>query len=253
MSSKILFIFEGIKTEKQIFASLCKHILCETINDAVVCVFGAEIYQLYSQILKEDEDEAEFVDVVEILKQRELQRGEDTLKNSSRKEFDEIFLFFDYDGHAIGADDKKIAELLTYFDNETDNGRLFISYPMVEALKHLNEISLKERSVKCKEKINYKDLVQTESKHPYIDITRYTKDVWSKIINEHLCKMNYIVSDDYTFPSSIMMQDVIFNKQLSKFITPSSTVSVLSPFPIFIYDYFGSQQTLQIIQPSNKD
>lgn len=246
MSSKILFVFEGTKTEKQIFASLCKHIFCENINDVVECVFGAEIYQLYSQIL--EEGDPNFVDIIEVLKQREQKRGESTLSNSSRNEFDEIFLFFDYDAHAIGADDKKIEELLNYFDNETNNGRLFVSYPMVEALKHINGTPFKDRCVKCKEKINYKLLVETECKHPYTDITRYTKDVWINIIKEHLNKMNYIVNDNYSYPSSIIMQDVIFNKQLEKFITPSSTVSVLSPFPIFIFDYFGIEQTKLILQ-----
>lgn len=245
MSNKILFIFEGDKTEKQIFESLCNHIFAVNANDVVVCVFGAEIYQLYNQII--DMDEADFVDVVEIIKERELQRGNNTLKNCSRKEFSEIYLFFDYDGHAIGADDAKIEELLSYFDDETNNGRLFISYPMVEALKHLNDYPFKERCVKCKEKINYKNLVQTECKYLYTDITRYTKAVWSNIINEHLNKMNYIVNDNYIFPDCQIPQNEIFQKQLDKFITLNSTVSVLSSFPIFIYDYFGNQKTLKII------
>ena len=48
-------------------------------------------------------------------------------------------MFFDYDGHAPLADDEKIKELLILFNEETSFGKLYISYPMIEALKHINE------------------------------------------------------------------------------------------------------------------
>lgn len=241
MSSKILFICEGASTEKQIVESMCTHIFSSNADVTVRCVYGAEIYQLYKDI--KAEGEPEFVDVFEILKRRD----KDSLAQYSRDDFAEIYLFFDYDGHATGADDSKIFELLEFFDNETEKGKLLISYPMVEAIKHLNNLPFINTKVKCKEKINYKNLIQKECQHPYIDVTRYDTQIWREIISEHLKKMNYIVCDSYELPSKIVFQDIIFQHQYEKFISQDSTVSVLSAFPIFIHDYFGNAETLKII------
>ena len=58
------------------------------------------------------------------------------LKGVRRKDVAQIYLFFDYDGHATLADDDDMARMLAHFDNETENGKLYVSYPMAEALKH---------------------------------------------------------------------------------------------------------------------
>ena len=39
------------------------------------------------------------------------------------------------------ADDSKIKEMLQFFDNETENGMLYISYPMVEAIRHYKDMN----------------------------------------------------------------------------------------------------------------
>ena len=56
-----------------------------------------------------------------------------------REDFSEGYLFFDYDGHQknLSKYDEKDAleQMLMSFDNETENGKLYISYPMVEALR----------------------------------------------------------------------------------------------------------------------
>ncbi|MEE0027846.1 MAG: hypothetical protein U0J70_09655 [Atopobiaceae bacterium] len=51
-----------------------------------------------------------------------------------------FYLFFDFDPHQdnLTGDDASasevVAKMLEVFDNETENGKLYISYPMVEAL-----------------------------------------------------------------------------------------------------------------------
>lgn len=65
------------------------------------------------------------------------------LAGLQRDDFSEIYLFFDYDGHQknLGEFDSKdaIEQMLISFDNETENGKLYISYPMVEALRGFEE------------------------------------------------------------------------------------------------------------------
>ena len=61
------------------------------------------------------------------------------MEGLSRDDFSEVFLFFDYDAHQtnLGKSDDVdvINQMLESFDNETENGKLYISYPMVEALR----------------------------------------------------------------------------------------------------------------------
>ena len=54
--------------------------------------------------------------------------------------FSEIYLIFDYDFQnknlPLDMMNRQIDEMLDLFDDETDNGRLYINYPMVEAIRY---------------------------------------------------------------------------------------------------------------------
>lgn len=156
MPNKILFVFEGDKTEEQIITSLQKYFVNE--NTSIKCIYGAEIYQIYREI-KNDED----LDTFNLLKERS-QKNQEELKDFIREDFAEIYLFFDYDGHSSMANDKKILELLDFFKEETDKGKLYLSYPMVESLKHICDFAtFQHLAVECKENIKYKSMVGKDS------------------------------------------------------------------------------------------
>ena len=235
MSNRILFIFEGERPEKQITNNLTKYFLKENI--VIQCAFCSNIYQLYKEI-SEDED----LDTFLLLKN--MANNVDILSSYNSDDFAEIYMFFDYDGHDTSADDNKVTELLNLFNEETQFGKLFISYPMVEALKHYTDskdFDFKQLEVKAKENIKYKQIVGEESKNELRQITKYTKDVWILLIGIHLRKMNYIISDSYSLPTEGSSQRDIFDKQLEKYINKNSTIAVLSSFPIFLYDYYGNK------------
>ena len=231
MPSNILFIFEGRSTEKDIVTSITNHF---TFNSSVVeCVFDADIYQLY-KLISADED----LDTFTTIKNR--YNNANTLDEYTRKDFAEIYLFFDYDGHDTFADDDSISDLLKIFNQETETGKLFISYPMVEAIKHLGgKIDFKNLKVKCKENIQYKKIVGEIVSHHLQALKRLTRTAWSEILDEHLRKMNFIVNDDFILPNEYTPQDIIFRNQLDKYINADETVAVLSAFPIFLFDYYG--------------
>ena len=170
MSNKILFVFEGEKTEKQIVKNLSKHLIDG--STIVCCAFCTDIYKLHKEI-SDDEDLDTFI----LLKGK--RQNARLLSAYKREDFAEIYMFFDYDGHAPLADDKKIDEVLTFFDDETSHGKLFISYPMVEALKHNpSTLNFELLKVDAKKNINYKNLVHLSSNAIQRDLTSYTKDVW---------------------------------------------------------------------------
>lgn len=234
MSNKILFIFEGANTEEQIVSNLQKFFVNE--NTAVKCIYGAEIYQIYKDIIL-DED----LDTFNLLKDRSPENKK-TLDEYSRNDFAEIYMFFDYDGHSTLADDYKLKELLEFFKEETDKGKLYVSYPMVESLKHICDFNdFNNLTVKCKENVSYKNIVHESCLKTLTNFNKYDLEIWKVIITTHLKKMNYVITDSFSLPDEVVQQLIVFSKQLEKYIIPHSEVAVLSAFPIFLHDYYGNQ------------
>lgn len=60
----------------------------------------------------------------------------------------EIFLFFDYDFQesrlTLEENNRHIGEMLEYFNDETENGKLYINYPMVESVFYTKQLPDKD-------------------------------------------------------------------------------------------------------------
>jgi hypothetical protein len=232
MSGKWLFVFEGQYPEKYIVKSLQNHFLQE--NSIVTCVYGAEIYQLYKAVSSDPD-----LDLFNLLKERNYDKS-GVLNAHTRNDFAEIYLFFDYDGQSDKANDDKLKAMIEFFDDETDHGLLYVNYPMVEALRHIEHVeSFKDLKVACKENIGYKNLVHYSAHRDFADIRRYNHETWQQLITLHLKKLHYIVSGEYIMPSELISQATLFACQYEQFIQPSRCVAVLSAFPVFLRDYFG--------------
>ena len=240
MSNNILFIFEGAKTEKSITDNLVKFFVNE--NTVITSAYCTTIYKMYSDISND-----EYLDTFNLVK--ELEPNKETLKNFKRTDFAQIYMFFDYDGHTSNASDEKLQELLDFFNEETDKGKLYISYPMVEALKHIECLNTFEAlKVKCKENIYYKKVVSDNCMETLKHFHLYDADTWKNVIEIHLKKMNKIVNDTFIFPEEIIDQITIFDNQLEKHIITSQTVAVLSAFPVFLHDYYGNEELRKRIE-----
>ena len=134
--------------------------------------------------------------------------------------------------------------MLNKFDNETENGKLYISYPMVEALKHLkkDKLDINNYLVEAKTRINYKNFVSQNT--DYENLVNLTKGNWLFIISENLKRCLFlleIININYEIYSNMINQESIFNKQLDKYISKEEKVLVLSAFPFFLIEYFGEE------------
>lgn len=258
MSNKALhlFIFEG-KREVEYAESFEQHLLQDASEKQIIaikCVYKTDIYQLFKQMSVDNFA----IDIVTLLKERDEENAQ-TLKDYNQDSFAGIYLFFDYDGHATAANDSKIMEMLKYFNNETENGLLFLSYPMLEAIRHYTDKeSFKDLVVKykakncpkisvckdvktCNAESSYKNLSSDKGK--YNDIRKYTPEIWKELTKAHVYKMNYLVSDSYTMPTDIVTQSTIFEKQLEKYIKHQCPkVAVLSAFPLYILNHYGAEK-----------
>lgn len=261
-----LFVLEGYGAEPQYLEKLEQNFFGRRIS--VKCVFDAEIYQLYEH-LKKDEFA---VDIVNVLKEHNPKNAE-ILKEYNRDSFAAVYLFFDYDAHSTLADDDKICEMLEYFDNETENGSLYLSYPMVEAIRHFRDMdSFKDLVAKCKwgkslesmkcpnkltcedvdsclEEGHYKTVSAREGNPQFSNINKYDLEVWKTLIRANAFKLNFLVNDIYGMPECYITQKQVFEKQLSKHIMQSCPkVAVLSAFPLYVLDYYGVDGIKEILE-----
>lgn len=243
----ILFVFEGAKVEPKVFDSIGRLFLSGEELRIVSC--GFDLPTLYSRLQAYGED---------LFRSLPLKENGIEIPEGKRSDtmFSQVFLFFDYDfQNRIGLEvlNGILDEMLEFFSDETENGKLYINYPMVEALKYTKELPDKNYSTYLatrKECVNHffkrkaEAFAFTEAKgYRFIDLAKTPQAAvvsnWFLLDLQNVSKANYIVGGSDTLPESKddISQQAIFDAQKSKFVVPSDCVSILSAFPLFLYDY----------------
>jgi hypothetical protein len=245
----VLFIYEGEKTESQIHEIFERHYFLNE-HVSIKIAFGAEIYQLWNRMASE-----EFLDVLEVLKERRLSNQEE-IAALRRDDISEIYLFFDYDGHTSNASNADLVKMLAYFNEETVAGKLYVSYPMVEAVRHINTADdYLDTVFDILDGKNYKELVNKET--GFMHLARVEKRHLDYVVVQNCKKANYIVHGEKALPSyqmviSKLSQLGIFQAQLEKHILRANQVSVLSGFPLFTIEYFGEDALVALYEAIEK-
>lgn len=159
-------------------------------------------------------------------------------------EVSDIYLFFDYDPHIPGAEDQSIDSMLSKFKASTIEGKLFISYPMTEAIRHINNPD-DRRVTYPTDKNALKQYKKFSGDSKNIDLCyqnwgTYNLPTWSTIINSHLKRANFLVNDNFVLPDDQIEQQDIFAAQKIKHI-PNQQVAVISAFPLMLHEYYASK------------
>lgn len=229
-------VFEGERTEKIIVDNLKKYYLYEDSNTIIYGLYCNVIYDVYEAL--HDEEGELIYDLLPIL--QNMPQNRETLKGIKRNDVSQVYLFFDHDAHSHIANIEKLNKMLEYFDNETEYGKLYISYPMVEALKHLSEtINCNELTCLIAENTKYKKTVNDEAANKYIQVNKYTQEIWEEIIDEHCKKLGFLCIGKFEPLGISVSQQKIFNIQIEKYVKQDKSVAILSAFPIFLLDYYG--------------
>lgn len=153
---------------------------------------------------------------------------------------------------------RQVAEMLAIFNDETDNGKLFINYPMIEAIRYtkaLPDIHFHEYTISridCQNK-SFKDLSQQFSdygsldfiildfrRNPSKDRESAIRKNWTLLEEQSVIKANNLCNEALSIPTEkdCISQERIFEAQLSKHIIPRDEVAILSAFPLFKFSYF---------------
>lgn len=244
---KIVVIYEGNKTEKQIFKNIENNFFKDSSEIRLISFpAGENIYMLYMQVYRDDFQ----TDLIELLREYNDSAAKE-LEGIERKNISQIFLFFDYDGHScnLGENINKSTDdvlkcMLEVFNNETELGKLYINYPMVESIRDnkKSDFCFRRCYISISEIGSYKNTVSDIK--DYQDFRKIDFQDWKLLFKRSLCKVNCIVFDVYCIPKfneyrKNITQLYIFEKQLEKYINPSKKISILNSFPLFLLDYFG--------------
>ena len=251
----ILCVFEGVEREPRIFKTLRRLFFGE--GDVIVCSFGNNIYELYRQLRDLEGDG----DIVSVLREN---NADGLPVNVRSSEFSEIYLFFDYDFQnenlTLEEMNFQLAEMLELFRDETDCGKLYVSYPMMESLCYTKELPdehfveyFVSRSV-CIEQ-NFKDLAMAFCSYRSLDFIElpdarhhrpgkreYTRvrQNWIWLVQQHVAKANYICTGENVIPENkeVVAQLRIFDGQCKKYLFDGGKIAVLNGFPLFLFEYF---------------
>ena len=247
-SAKVLFVLEGEQPEENTLARLQRAFpeeLADLSEDLVKVIFKSNIYSLYGK-LKDDDG---FLDVVEVLK--EQYADDEELQNLDRDAVSQVFLFFDLDIHGLAQpieqSCEQLCELLNFFDNETENGKLFLSYPMVEAINICdveNGLMSDDRKLfsigKC-ENDGFKHFADDLNRDSKTICRANCRENWLIISNANYEKAKWLMHLSSEELSSVLdqMQQAAILQHQQKLIKQDNVIATLSAFPFFLLEYVG--------------
>lgn len=235
------FIVEGEAREPQIIENISKRFFKHGHCKLIPLPAGENIYMLWKKLKADDFD----TDIIEVLREGSSEIRE-LLGDLSRNDFSEVFLFFDYDVHQmnLGAldDGDVIKQMLETFDNETENGKLYVSYPMVEALRDYESGVCGDEEncfVENDKMMEYKNASACRSQN--LHFREYDIDSWREIIDVFAMRVSCLFGQSDTMSYEQYIQTVapieIFALEAQE--TKKHRVFILSAFPEFLIDYFG--------------
>lgn len=233
-----LFVVEGHDDEKFLKRMLR---VCNISCDNNEYVYESSIHVLISSLFTDDMLD-EDLDVLMSLKEREK---DDNKKEILSKGFENIYFVFDLDPQDNNADYEKISKLLDFLDDPTDNGKLYINYPMLESYRHLTSLhdqKFKGRKVSLSvlNRGLYKSIVDRECHKGLKQNANYDEKCFITITKMHMMKMNYILNGEYELMSEDEFLNStgsdVFNEQ-HRLMENDGEVYVLNTSVFIVADY----------------
>lgn len=239
--SNILFLFEGAVRENQYYKVIEKSLNGRLKSNVNFYSYKTNIHILYEEIKKDGS-----LDILNLVKEKARKlndkKGLDMLE---KNKFGEIYLIFDLDPQDNRYDYKKIQEMLELFDNETEHGKLYINYPMVESFKHFKTIpdsAYNDYKVEMSKCNTYKkDVAKITCVDDYRKIN---EEQYFTILRQNLEKASLYINNakkcDFELYRNTITQKNIFNFQNIE-IRKNNLVYVLNTFCMWPLDYFSKE------------
>lgn len=236
-TSKILVLVEGAKTDLRLMEHLL-HIY-GIDNKHEVVSYNTNIYVLYHEMFASGDPSS--IDILQLLKERER---DPVKKEIFDARYSDILLVFDLDPQDSQFSADKILEMMQFFIESSDMGKLYLNYPMVEAFYHMKSIPDKNYndyvvSLFELSEGTYKQRVNQENRNHDYSKFAVTFEECKMVIQQNIDKAWFISEKErlvdgieYILPESVE----ILRKQLVK-IEVEKAISVLCTCAFYIADY----------------
>ena len=151
-NNRIAFIVEGESFEGKIITAMKKVVFKEPVDvlkhNLITLPAAMNMYMLWKEV-KDDP----FIDIIELVRDSS-EKSKRELNGLGRDDFSSVYLFFDFDSQQanLSSGDNPMTVLrsmIETFDNETELGKLYVSYPMAEALRDFERETCKAFSGSC--------------------------------------------------------------------------------------------------------
>lgn len=157
------------------------------------------------------------------------------------QDYSDVLLVFDYEPQDNRFSPDRLEEMQRYFNESTDNGKLYVNYPMVEACKHftkLPDMEFLERSVSLDGVPYYKETAGTESRYQSFD-RDFRKPEVDGLIALTAIKAAWlarIASDEFAEMLGEIDHEAVLRAQ-NRYASTAQKVWVLGMCMMFIPDY----------------
>lgn len=275
VQEKILFIVEGARLEREVIKRISQvyHFECEI---ASVCT---NIYSLF-QRLKRDEG---FSDVVPVLREflheqllhlqkksenfinvKQIRQKQDDLRILASS-FSSIYLIFDSDlqHYSLFPPDEAqssqqeiivrnvsiLKEMLVFFNNETEQGKLYVNYPMMESYMDCDsffEDSYRDRAVSLKDifEKKYKSMV-SQKRLGGLKTEKITQENFNQLTCMNAFKLNWITREQWEKPNyddfRVLSEQCGILEAEEKYCWARDAIAVLNTMLFFVIDYKGRE------------
>ena len=280
MSEKanILFIVEGERLEPEIIGRMAEVYGLQCKISSV----RTNIHILYS-LLKKDDGYSDVIPVLkEMLRKRleSLGRGKTCAETSAKIKrtredleklelsYSSVFLVFDGEFQhtevkGLQTDDRiarnycELKEMFRFFDNETEQGKLYVNYPMMESFRDCDDFfdnEFRDRFVSLDLLTKYKEIV-SKRQLARVHINSITQQQFNKLVCMNVYKLNWPKSGKWrrmryerfletSKQASILELEYSFSKKLH-------AIAVLNTLLFFIIDYKGKDFYTKNIHENN--
>lgn len=240
VNRKILVIVEGARKELKLVNKLKNLFLPQDIS---IVSYGTSLYQLYDYLEEYCDFNFEELDVLLALKAHETVEEKKAVFD---EKYTDVLLIFDFDPQDNKFDVAEIRKLMVYFNDSTENGKLYINYPMLESfyhLKNIKEVSIDESfkdskfSLKELQEHQYKRRVVNEGTD--LDVGRMTKLQIENIMCQQACKANYILEGNYEVLNDYGQDKMVMvlNKQ-NDMLEQIGDAYVLNTCTFFVLEFY---------------
>lgn len=237
MPKNILLIVEGISDEVEFLMGLFEK--CNRKTEYKVYSYKTNIHILAQELFNNYNDfDEENIDIKLVL--ASLENDEDR-KQLLYKKYSDIYMIFDFEPQHDHPHFDTIKRMVSYFNDSTLKGKLFLNYPMMQSYKHFNKLpcsSFENLEVTLDEIKKYKEIVGNVS--GFTDLTKYNYITYFSIAIHHLKKANKFLNGVYEILSidNYLKLDYskIYDLELALFMEKNK-ISVLNTCVFSLIDF----------------